>query len=78
MIFFALIVVLLAIVAMMEYARSAQITRIKVEKANEYYANTGTVFDKEASLSRLRKRIAFAYLVLILFHSAVYTSLHLS
>lgn len=73
---FTLIVVMLALVVMMVYARESRILCRKVEHL--YTDNLfGIEIDREAALSRLRKRVALAYLTVMLFHSALYTSLHL-
>lgn len=80
---FAFIVILLAAVAMMEYARSATILRKRAEylyTSMSLYQRRcrdgiGVEAEKDMSLSKLRKRIAFAYFVLILFHSMLYISI---
>ena len=47
----------------------------KVAKRREY--GVFAKFDKEQTLSSLRKRYVLIYLVMVLFHSALYLSIHL-
>jgi len=84
---FAFITILLALAVMMEYARSAKILYRRVEylhTSNSLYQRMykGCPIDvgaeKKILIGNLRKKAAVAYFVVILFHSVIYTSLHLS